>query len=91
MITGAYKPKLIKAELSSGEKVDCLAFTVDRKNSNYIAKLSVEEIAYYIDNASGFLGSCKEYLNYTIASLNELKIKDKKMEMIYNIINKNYL
>ena len=88
MITGAYIPKILKAELQNGDRVNCLAFTVDKKNENYIPNLSIEEIAKYISKAEGFLGSCEEYLNFTIASLKELKITDKKMEKIFNLIKK---
>ncbi len=91
MITGSYIPKIIKAILQTGEKVNCLAFTVDRKNENYIPNLTIEETAKYISKARGFLGSCEEYLNFTIASLNELKITDKKMEKIFKLIKKNQI
>ena len=39
-----------------------------------------------ISKAQGFLGSCEEYLNFTITSLKELDITDKKMEKIFNLI-----
>ena len=86
MITGAYIPKIIQAELKTGDRVNCLAFTVDKKNENYISNLSSEEIAKYISKARGFLGTCEEYLNFTITSLKELDITDKKMEKIFNLI-----
>ena len=88
MITGAYKPKLLRAELETGKRVTCLAFTVDKKNKNYISNLSLEEVANYIHKAHGFLGSCNEYFNFTIESLNELKIKDLKMQKIHKLIKK---
>ena len=89
MITGAYIPKLIKTEIGSGQWVKSLAFTVDKKNKNYIAKITLEETAKLISNANGFLGTCEEYLNFTLASLKELNIKDKQMNKIYNLIKKN--
>ena len=39
-----------------------------------------------ISKAHGFLGSCEEYLNYTVSSLTELNIIDKRMNDIYNLI-----
>ncbi len=89
MITGAYIPKLIKTEISSGVWVKSLAFTVNRNNENYIAKISLKETAKLISKAKGFLGTCEEYLNYTLSSLKELNINDKKMSEIYKLINKN--
>ena len=86
MITGSYIPKLLKTRMHSGEIVTSLAFTVDQKNENYVRNLSIIETAKLISNAHGFLGSCEEYLNYTISSLTELNIVDKKMNDIYNLI-----
>ena len=88
MVTGAYIPKLLTTHLNNNKKVISLAFTVDKNNENYIPNLSSRQKALYISKASGFLGSCKEYLNFTVISLNELKIKDKNMEEIYKIVNK---
>ena len=88
MITGAYVPKLLKTHLNNNKKVISLAFTVDKRNQNYIPNLSLSDKAIYISKATGFLGSCKEYLNFTFASLNELKIKDKKMEKLFKMVNK---
>ena len=89
MVTGTYIPKLLKAELLSKKKVDCLTFVINRENENYIPDLSLEEISKIISKAHGFFGSCEEYLNYTITSLSELKIKDKKMNIIQNLIREN--
>ena len=36
MVTGAYKPKLLKTILEDGRKVMSLAFTVDKKHKNYL-------------------------------------------------------
>ena len=86
MITGAYIPKLLKTTLLSGEKVTSLSFTVDKNNKNYISNISLKQIANFIYHAHGFLGSCQEYLNFTISSLEELGIKDIKMKKISSLI-----
>ncbi len=86
MITGAYIPKLLKTKMNNGKIVTSLTFTVDQKNENYVPNLSIFETAKLISKAHGFLGTCEEYLDYTISSLNELNIVDKKMNDIYNLI-----
>ena len=88
MVTGAYIPKLIKTEIGPGQWVKSLAFTVDKKNKNYISNITLEETAKLISKAHGFLGTCEEYLNYTIDSLKELNIEDKQMIKIHNLIKK---
>ena len=35
MVTGAYKPKLLKTKLDNDQIVSSLAFTVDKKHKNY--------------------------------------------------------
>ena len=57
-------------------------------DENVISNITLEETAKLISKAHGFLGTCEEYLNYTIDSLKELNIEDKQMIKIYNLIKK---
>ena len=86
MITGTYIPKLLKTKMNNGKTVTSLTFTVDQKHENYVSNLSIHQTAKLISKAHGFLGSCEEYLNYTVSSLTELNIIDKRMNDIYNLI-----
>ena len=89
MVTGAYKPKLLKTKLENGKNVLSLAFTVDKKHKNYFPKNTPQIKADIISKAHGFLGSCEEYLNNTLVSLLELNITDKEMKKISYFIKKN--
>jgi len=89
MVTGAYKPKLLKTKLENGEVVLSLAFTVDKKHKNYFSKSTPKIKANLISKAHGFLGSCEEYLNNTLESLSELNITDKEMNSISYFLKKN--
>ena len=89
MVTGAYRPKLLKTKLENGKNVLSLAFTVDKKHKNYFPKNTAQIKANIISKAHGFLGSCEEYLNNTLESLSELKITDKEMKKISFLIKKN--
>ena len=82
MVTGAYKPKLLKTKLDNHEIVFSLAFTVDKKHKNYFSEKNTFIKANMISKANGFLGSCKEYFEYTLESLEELNIIDKEMRAI---------
>ena len=86
MVTGTYIPRLLKTKMNNGKTVTSLTFTVDQKHENYVSNLSVHQTAKLISKAHGFLGSCEEYLNYTVSSLTELNIIDKRMNDIYNLI-----
>ena len=82
MVTGAYKPKLIKTKLENNKNVLSLAFTVDKKHKNYFAKKNTFIKAKMIFKARGFLGTCQEYFDNTLESLEELAIKDLEMRAI---------
>lgn len=89
MVTGAYKPKLLKTILVNGRKVLSLAFTVDKKHKNYFQDKEIQTKAKMISNAHGFLGSCEEYFQNTLESLLELNIVDSEMTAISNYLKKN--
>ena len=82
MVTGAYKPKLLKTKLDNDQIVSSLAFTVDKKHKNYFNEKNTSIKASMISKANGFLGTCKEYFEYTLESLEELDIIDKEMRAI---------
>ena len=89
MVTGAYKPKLLKTILVNGRKVLSLAFTVDKKHKNYFQDKEIQTKAKMISNAHGFLGTCEEYFQNTLESLSELNIVDSEMTAISNYLKKN--
>ena len=89
MVTGAYRPKLLKTKLDGGKNVLSLAFTVDKKHKNYFGKKDIQTKANMIAKASGFLGSCREYFDNTLHSLSELNIIDAEMRAISNHLKKN--
>ena len=90
MVTGAYKPKLLKTKLDNNKIVLSLAFTVDKKHKNYFSDKDTSVKASMISKANGFLGSCKEYFDYTLKSLEELNITDKEMRAISLHLKNNY-
>ena len=86
MVTRAYVPKLLNAIDTNGKKVKALTFTVDRKHKNYLKEKSYLKKVEMIKSASGFLGSCKEYLINTSNSLDELNIFDKEIKNLMNLL-----
>ena len=89
MVTGAYKPKLLKTILEDGKKVKSLAFTVDKKHKNYFQNKAIQTKASMISNAHGFLGTCEEYFSNTLQSLSELDIVDSEMIAISKHLKNN--
>lgn len=84
MVTKAYVPKLLNAYLKNRKKVRAITFTVDKKHKNYYKERCYFEKIKLITKASGFLGSCLEYLKNTSESLDELNISDKEIKNLMN-------
>ena len=86
MVTKAYIPKLLNAHLSNGRRVKAIAFTVDKNHKNYFEEKCYSKKINLILKASGFLGSCLEYLKNTAKSLEEINIKDKEISNLMKIL-----
>ena len=90
MITGAYKPKNIIGYTNKG-KIQMIAFVINKKHDNYLCSITEAETAKMIYKAHGFLGSCREYLDKTCESLNELEINDTYLKRLQRrIFNKKF-
>ena len=88
MVTGTYRPKLLKTKLANGKIVLSLAFTVDEKHKNFFGKKDLKIKGKMIAKANGFLGSCREYFDNTLHSLSELNIIDNEMRAISRHLKK---
>ena len=88
MVTGAYRPKLLKTKLANGKIVLSLAFTVDKKHKNFFENKDIKIKGKMIAKANGFLGSCREYFDNTLHSLSELNIIDNEMRAISRHLKK---
>jgi len=82
MVTRTYRPKLLKTKLENKKNVLSLAFTVDKQHKNYFSQKNTTIKANMISKANGFLGTCQEYFDNTLESLEELNINDLEMRAI---------
>lgn len=76
MVSGAYNARLIKIRLPH-ETVTGLTFVINRAHPRYIAEMEIEDTARLVSSGEGHLGTCRDYLNNTIAHLDEMKVKDR--------------
>lgn len=78
MVAGAYVPRWVK--VFSGEQVmEAIAFVINRQHSLYTGSLSLETTTESLATASGYLGSCADYLLQTIDGLATFGIKDETL------------
>ena len=75
--------------IKNGKKVKAITFTVDKNHKNYFGEKCYYKKINLISKASGFLGSCKEYLKNTAKSFEEINIKDKEILNLMKILKKN--
>ncbi|GLQ05712.1 gamma-glutamylcyclotransferase [Sneathiella chinensis] len=75
MLTGAYKPKWCRLQ-SDGHMFTGMTFVVNRDHPRYVQQMSREETLQRIARGEGYLGSCRQYLENTVAHLDEINVVD---------------
>ncbi len=81
MFGGAYDARWVTLE-SAGVKIRALTFVINRAHPRYTRAYSVAQTAAIIATAAGELGSCREYLENTVAHLQALGVRDAALARI---------
>jgi cation transport protein ChaC len=87
MFGGAYLARWVRLTTSQGP-IRALTFIINRKHPRYLPEISVEQTAALISTGCGDLGTCREYLENTIAHLAELGLRDSGLERIARALPK---
>jgi cation transport protein ChaC len=90
MVTGAYRPRWVRAESEKGP-VRCLAFVINRRHERYTGPLGDTDVIRTIATARGALGSCADYLVSTTAHLEQLGIADAALERLCRAVRRHQL
>ena len=85
MLSGSYIPKWLNGKIK-GISVKALGFVINKQEDRYIGDLTDVETAALISKASGFLGTCSEYLINTSEHLEDLGIPDKKLSHLVKLL-----
>lgn len=85
MYGGAYNARWVCLETQAGP-IRAVTFVINRKHPRYLPELSVEQTAALIATGCGDLGTCREYLENTIAHLRELGLRDNGLERIARLL-----
>ena len=86
MLNGSYLPKWIKLSTQAGPR-KALTFIIDRTKPAYMPRISEQETAHMISKASGFVGSCSEYLFSTQQALLAEGIHDPLMKKLVKLVS----
>ena len=80
-----YRAQWVTARSAEGP-VRALTFVVDRRSPRYAGKLADDEIASRVATAAGILGTCISYLKDTLATLQSLGLKDRRLTRIERLV-----
>ncbi|WP_136441837.1 gamma-glutamylcyclotransferase [Pacificoceanicola onchidii] len=81
LVSAAYVEKTVTLDLDGGERIDALAYVIDRDHVQY-CRLALEEQAVIIARAVGGRGPNTEYLYNTATHLAELGIPDAELDWL---------
>ena len=87
LVTYSYLEKFLPLDLEGGERVEALAYVMDRAHRQYRGGLSRDEQAEVIARAVGPAGSNVEYLENTIRHLADLGVEDVEMADIHRRVS----
>jgi cation transport protein ChaC len=83
MLSGAYAPRWVNLLDENGRSFGCaIAFTSDRRSSQYAGNLTHDQIVDRLAIAEGALGSAADYLFQTCESLRSNGIPDGTLELL---------
>lgn len=85
MVPSAFPPRWIPV-LGTGQRMQALAFAMDRRSRRYVGGLSDEDLADILAVACGFRGSMAEYIYQTTARLAELGIYDSHLWRMQELV-----
>ena len=80
-VADGYQPIWVRIKTESGT-IPAIAFAIDESLPTYAGRMSQEEVARRIAAASGSLGHCADYLEDTVAHLEERGVYDRALTAI---------
>jgi len=81
LFTYSYRARWVSVATHDGP-VRAVTFVVDRDGPRYVRRLDLDCIAHHVSSATGALGSCMEYLDRTLESLDALGLDDRMMREV---------
>ncbi len=85
MFAGTYIPTWVNVRTKHGY-VSAVTFVINHNHEHYIPNLELEEIVERVVRAQGICGSCHEYVQNTVKSLNLLGLRDPYLEHLLTLI-----
>jgi cation transport protein ChaC len=84
LFTYSYEARWVTVATPGGP-VRAITFVVNRDSPRYAYRLDLDQIARHVATASGALGSCMEYLEHTLKSLDALGLNDRMLREVHRL------
>ena len=85
MFAGTYIPTWVNVSTKHGN-ISAVTFIINHDHEHYIPDLELEEVIERVVRAEGICGSCQDYVQNTVKSLQRLGLQDSTMERLLNLI-----
>lgn len=89
MVSDGYRPRWVTLRCENS-RVRAITWVINPKGERYAGKLSPEVLARHLATAGGRLGSSRDYLENTVAHLDELGIPDRPLHALLARVRKLY-
>ncbi|MEZ5648399.1 MAG: gamma-glutamylcyclotransferase [Alphaproteobacteria bacterium] len=88
MITGVYAPRFVRVQVltSTRSYVQALTFIANPHHPQYMGNLTMKATAKCIAEACGEVGDCCDYLERTVAHLDQLGIPDGAVHRLFDAV-----
>ena len=78
LFTYSYEPRWVSVDTPAG-RTHAITFVANRNGPRYAGRLDLDIVSRHVATARGALGSCREYLDRTLAALEALGLDDRMM------------
>ena len=87
MIYNVYEPRILNTQLG-GRHVRSRTFVANRNHAQYAGRLSIDEKSRLIRRGAGVSGANTEYLENTLAHLEEIGVEDGALRRLSRIVGR---
>jgi cation transport protein ChaC len=84
-IAGTYRAIWVRVQTAKGP-INAVTFAINRYSDRYTGKLTEDELVKRLSTASGYLGTCAEYLENTVRHMHKLGIWDEHMFRLQRLV-----
>jgi cation transport protein ChaC len=87
MLSGVYQARWVNVHTKRGP-VRAVTFVINREHPLYARDVPLPVQARHIARAAGWIGSCREYLDNTIAHLDALGVRDSSLHRLQTLVHR---